>query len=240
MLPLKQNIRRTPKTGQGMIVRLLTLVCVLTFTVSANIIVNGGFETGDFTGWTVTTNDSSSAFGDWYVTNASNTPLNGFPTVGPATGMFYAVSDSQEGGTRTLTQSFTAPSGDAILSGNIFINDWVGGAGSAEVGILSGVPADPLTATPITIAYGPADTDVVGGFPNSYVAFSEDLNGLLTPGDTYTLLIRESDSAPFNAGVDDLSIEVSSAPEPGLGFLLAVGFAFTIYRARSRRNAQAV
>jgi hypothetical protein len=223
-----------------MILRLSILVCALTFTLSADEwLTNGGFESG-ISGWMVTGADQ---YDGWFVTDAPAAPLSGNPTVGPNSGTKYAVSDSFNPGTRTLTQSFTdTGAGQVVLSGSMFVNDWIGGgAGFAQVDILAG-GADPITGTPIAIAYGPVDTAVAGGFGNSYVAFTEDLTAFLTPGNTYLLRILESDSAPLNVGVDDLSITFTptAVPEPSSVFLLMGVVGFVAYRARGRLKAKAV
>jgi hypothetical protein len=198
------------------------------------LITNGGFETGTFSGWTVTTNDTPGN-GNWFVTSATVTPLTGNPTVGPASGTYYAVTDAYEPGSRALTQSFTLPVGatNVVLSGDIFVNDWNGGSGlGGEVDVLAN-GANPLTGAPIVIAYGPADTSVSGGTPNGYVAFSDNITAL-TPG-TYQLRVLEMDSTGLiNVGADNLSITYTPAvvPEPSSVVPLSLLCGFLIYRVR--------
>ena len=57
------------------------------------LVTNGDFETGSFTGWTVT--DQAGGSGNWFIdTPGSSTPMNGLPTAAnPAGGSFYAVTD---------------------------------------------------------------------------------------------------------------------------------------------------
>src|SRR5580658_5619477 len=89
----------------------------LGFTASATqLIDNGGFESGDFTSWA--TASSVGSGGGWFVTTGGSSPLNGFPTVGPASGNDYAVTDGGGPGTNVLYQSFTDPLGtiSAVLS----------------------------------------------------------------------------------------------------------------------------
>lgn len=164
----------------------LAVVCLVALAApravrAAELLTNGGFETGDFTGWTVTTDDTLGN-GGWYVTGATSTPLNGFPTVGPASGTYYAVTDAFEPGSRALTQTFTDPLGTTslTLSGDIFVNDWYGSSGAGvDVAILAG-GADPLTGTPIAVLYS-ADTAVTAGVPNPWVPVNFDLTSLLLP-----------------------------------------------------------
>ena len=202
------------------------------------LITNGGFETGNFSSWTVTTNDTPGN-GGWFVTSATSTPLNGFPTVGPHSGAFYAVTDEFEPGSRALTQSFTDPLGatQVVLSGDIFVNDWFGGSGSgAKVDIIA-AGALALTGPSIVVGYGPADTSVSGGVPNGWVPFSVDVTAFLTPGTSYQLRIFESDSTgPINAGADDLSVLAKTTtivgPEPSSVVLLSLICVFFVYRIR--------
>ena len=208
------------------------------FAGSVQLIANGGFETGDFTSWAITTNDTPGN-GGWFVTSAASTPLNGFPTNGPDSGTYYAVSDAYEPGARALTQSFTVPlnATDVVLSGDIFVNDWDGNSGSGgEVDILA-AGANPLAATPIVVAYGPADTAVSGGVPNGWVPFSVDITSSLTQGSSYELRVLESDaSGPINMGADNLSVIATTAstgtPEPDSAIPLSVLGAFLIHRMR--------
>ena len=115
--------------------RLCTVLCGLSiaYTASASeLFVNGNFGTGDLTGWTMTTNPAPGPVG-FYVTSATTTPNNGFPTVGAdAPSTFYAVTDNQGPGDVAISQSFTVPVGttSAILSFATFVNDIFGGSGT--------------------------------------------------------------------------------------------------------------
>jgi len=197
--------------------RLCIILCGLSAGFAANatqLFTNGGFETGDTTGWVLT--DSVGSSGSFFVTSASSTPLTGNPTVGPGGGTYYAVSDQFGPGSYALTQSFVDPVGtiSAILSFDVFTNDVFGLGGSlGEVDLLAG-GSNVLTATPITVFYS-ADTFDVGGAPNPYVHISLDISSLMTPGQTYIIRAIDTDTAPFNVGVDDFSLIASSVPEPG-------------------------
>lgn len=221
-----------------MIGRIAVLSFALTVAFTANasqLITNGGFESGDFTGWTVTTNDTSPAVGDWFVTDVSASPLNGFLTNGPASGDYYAVTDSFEPGSRALTQSFVDPIGatSVVLSFDIFVNDEFGDSGTGgQVDLLAG-NANPLTGTPLTVLYGPSDTAVNGGVPNPWIDITMDITADLTPGDTYQLQFLESDATgPINMGVDDVSLDAT--PEPNTVLLLISAGALAIARRRYR------
>ncbi|MFN2513919.1 MAG: hypothetical protein ABR568_21190 [Pyrinomonadaceae bacterium] len=79
---------------------------VLNFTVQTGglFTVNGGFETGNFTGWTTPVIPGSS--GSFLVRSGTALPLSGLTTVGPMSGTFYAVNDQTGPGTHALLQTF--------------------------------------------------------------------------------------------------------------------------------------
>jgi hypothetical protein len=92
---------------------MLAKVCVCTTLFllgssasASQLIVNGNFETGDLTGWSV---GDSAGLGDFSVTNLTLTPMTFNGTVGPQQGSFYAVGDDFGPQTEDLTQTFTIP-----------------------------------------------------------------------------------------------------------------------------------
>jgi hypothetical protein len=123
-----------------------------------------------------------------------------------------------------------------MLSFEMFVNDWTGDSGTGgEVDLLAS-GANLITGTPIKV-FATADTTVVGGEPNPYIAFGPtNISSYMTPGDTYILRVLESDSTGLiNVGVDSFALNVttSAVPEPGMFLpvaLLAAGF--MMYRRR--------
>jgi hypothetical protein len=227
---------------------------LLAVALSANasqLFTNGGLETNggngstSFTGWT--TGGTAGSDDDFYADDTDITPLNGFPTVGPNSGSWYAVSDMTGLVTPEssyLIQSVTIPVGtvDVAFSGDIFVNDQFGSGGTGgEIGIWAS-GANPLVTAPLFVIYGPVDTSVSGGEPNPYVLVSVDVTADVVAGSTYEFGVLESDSTgPINVGVDDFSLTASSSstPEPSMLFptaLLAAGM--FIYRARRKARAQ--
>jgi hypothetical protein len=76
---------------------LLTLIAI-TLGISSSakadqLLVNGGFETGTFAGWTVVNRTGSFAGSNFFVSAGTVLPQSGLSTVGPASGNFSAVSD---------------------------------------------------------------------------------------------------------------------------------------------------
>ena len=205
------------------------------------LIVTGGFETGNLSGWTA----SSTGDGNFSVTSATITPLTGNATVGPHSGTFYAVSDDFSGSqTQTLTQSFTTPTSfsTAILSFEMFVNDITGGDfGSSgpggQVSLLNSVGGL------IAVLYGPVDTfESPVGAPNPYLLFSQNIAAFLNPNTTYELQFSSTDtSALINVGVDDVSLvttaSTSPVPEPASGSLFALGGVLVFWLAYKKSKA---
>jgi len=70
----------------------------------AAFINNGGFETGNFTGWTLF-NQACFPGGSWFVYNGTTTPFSGLPFSAPPQGTFAAVTDQVGPGTQILYQN---------------------------------------------------------------------------------------------------------------------------------------
>jgi hypothetical protein len=104
---------------------------------AANLLVNGGFETGDFTGWTV--NDPS---GFTFVSAA-------FGSYAPNSGTYFAALGAI-GGDGTVSQTFTDTPG-VLYEASFFLasdgdtpNDFsVTGPGPLSLGPLVDIPASP-------------------------------------------------------------------------------------------------
>lgn len=78
-------------------------------------IINGGFETGNFTGWTVVNQVDGS--GDWFVYSGTVSPLSFFTIAAPPEGNFAATSDQTGPGSHILFQDVAlAPSQEHALS----------------------------------------------------------------------------------------------------------------------------
>jgi hypothetical protein len=84
------------------------------------LIENGSFETGDFTGWTVINEGS----GGWFVYSGINTPQNGFAILAPPDGDFAAVTDQSGGGSHLLLQEIIILPGSTVTcSAVIYYNN---------------------------------------------------------------------------------------------------------------------
>ena len=227
---------------------ILALVSLLglgiTQSARANLITNGGFETGDFAGWTVV--DQAGGSGSFFISNPGTaTPLSGFSTAAnPSGGRFYAVSDQFGPGCHVLLQSFTIPVGASNfqLTFQMFVNNQFGEtivnpAGldytafpneHARVDILSS------SATPFDTGAGVVENLYLGSDPgsnpNPYTSYSFDLSDLAAG--TYQLRFAEVDNQfYFNQGVDNVSI---STPDSG-STVVPLGVAMIVVGLLHRR-----
>ena len=219
----------------------------------ADLINNGGFETGDLTGWTEA--DQAGGSGSWFVSSSTSTPLSGHLTVGPASGEFYAVTDQTGPGSHALLQSFTVSPGSTVtLSFDMFVNNYGGGVfipgGASDhynvfpnehgrVDILtSSATAFDTASGVVTNLYNGADA---GTPPNAYTHYSFDITPFVGSGGTFQLRFAEADNQGFfNVGVDNVSISVASVPEPAsLSLILSIGALGTLgYTIRRRKHTQ--
>jgi Ca2+-binding RTX toxin-like protein len=86
---------------RGTVVFLVAVAVAIlpAFGVSAATITNGGFETGNFSGWTVSNQPGGS--GDWYVDSGPTSP-NGFSVPSPPEGTWAAITDTTGPGSHIL------------------------------------------------------------------------------------------------------------------------------------------
>lgn len=236
----------------------LALAALLTSAGAAQalpmeLITNGGFETGDFSGWTVT--DQTGSFGSFFIDDADGlTPDSGFGTVGPAAGAFYAVSDQQGAGAHALTQGFTVPVGatSVLLTFDMFVNDHNGAGALVNPAGLDYTASpnqharvDILTAGAGALSTAAADVvtnlylGVDGTPPNPYTAYSFDLSALLAPGTSYQLRFAEVDNQWFfNQGVDNVSLVADTTAVPVPATLALFGLGLTALGRRRRTGSR--
>ncbi|HEX4135864.1 MAG TPA: PEP-CTERM sorting domain-containing protein [Bryobacteraceae bacterium] len=218
------------------------------------LLTNGGFETGDFTGWNAQAAPGSG--GAWAVSSTTLAPISGELTAGPASGSFYAVTGQAGPGAYALTQSFTVAPGatDVVLSFDLFANDFAGtiipGPLNYTDSDVQFATADLLTGTADPFSTAPADViqnfytgaDNTDGGPAPYTHYSFDITNWVVAGDTYQIRFGDADNLSFfSEGVDNVSVVettgAAATPEPSYYLLILLGIGGMI--AWKRRYAKA-
>jgi len=101
---------------------LICIILLLGFSgiAKAQLITNGGFETGDLTGWTPDIEAGSA--GNFYVMSGTTTPLTTSTVLPPPQGTFAAVTDNNENGSYIIYQDITVPAtGTTAFSAIVYI-----------------------------------------------------------------------------------------------------------------------
>ena len=181
-------------------------------TAKANLIVNGGFETGDFTGWIV----NADIFNTSVIGNSPPDTFAGFQSKSGT--HFAALGDSGTPG--TLSQTVTTVLGQVYtlsmhlgIDGldNHFKVDWNG--------------------TPLFDQTNISNITPSGETPFRYLPLSFTVQG--TGSDVLTF----SETASGYLALDDVNIEISSVPEPSSLLLMPIAglVCFGRRRLKSRR-----
>lgn len=240
-----------PRPVVTFLAALVFLSAAVAPSAAVELLTNGDFETGNFTGWTVANRAPIFGDGDFFIdTSGTNTPpMNGieFATASnPLGGNWYAVSTSDAPGTHALLQDFTVPAllpGETVtLSFQMFVNDQSGlgpiedpsGLDHTTGGTFNAnqhARVDLLKAGAGDFSTTPADVlmnfyhgvDNPGGtLPNPYTSYNRDITSLVSGGGTFRLRFAEVDNlSALNVGVQVTSPTV--IPEPSLLTLLLMG-----------------
>lgn len=209
--------------------------CLAVSGEAAELIVNGGFESG-FSGWTRV--DQVGSNGGFMLQSGTASPVNGLKVPAPLQGSGAAMTDQGAGGSHVLYQDFVVPMNatGGSLSFSLFINsgedfrapatlDWATPIlnQQARVDILS------AGSNPFSVASSDVFMTLFQTQPGSvsapgYVSFAVDISPLLAThqGQTLRLRFAEVDNVSFfNLGVD--AVSVAAIPEPASALLSAVG-----------------
>jgi len=233
---------------KSMIVRAFSGAAMIALAAGAahaqNLITNGGFETGDFTGWS--TNVQSGSSGNLYVhANDGTSVPSSLPTaVNPIGGNFFAVTDQSGPGSYSLTQAFTlSSSGTVNISFDLFANNYAGNTyangrdftvspNENEVVDILKAGADAFTNDPndiVAVLFGP------GTAASSWGTVNASLN--LAAGN-YVFRFAETDNqSNFTAGLDNVSVIGGAVPEPASWAMMLGGFGLVGGAMRRRRTA---
>ena len=204
---------------------------------AANLITNGGFETGDFTGWTVT--DVAGGNGAWFVTgNGAASAINGFaqPTL-VGGGGFSASTDQSGPGSHTISQTFAALAGTQyVLSFDARAAD---ASGQGPIGFGTDFAFDPNQHVQVTVN-GDEALIYYGILTPDWAHYEFDISDAIAKDGIYTLAFTEVDNQGFlNEGLDNVSLGVAGVPEPATWALMLLGFgaAGAMLRRRGLRAA---
>lgn len=224
-----------------------------------DLLVNGGFETGDFTGWSVATQPGSDLPGP-EVSPLPVAPATGLPVAPPTEGAFQALTGQFFAGGYALLQTFDYPAvpadGSRLLSWELSFDLFVSAGSPLVPGGLDplGPPtqevrvdaldlfADPFDDGP-GLGYDLVQAPMAGGFPASHVSYSFDMievvgQGAWFPRPWQLRFVTVGNLGPMSIGVDNVSMQavVQLVPVPSVGLLLAGGLAgLALARCRSGR-----
>ncbi len=200
----------------------------------AELLTNGGFETGSLAGWSVFTQGGSS--GALFATDlvmGAGLPISGSAAAGPAAGDWYAAVDQGGPGAYSLSQEFTV-SPDAVqvfLSFSMFHSD-LSGAAPLNSGVLD-YTAGPTQWARVDIldSLGAVLATYADVGSEPWAVYADDITALVTPGDTYTFRYGHVDNQFFyHTALDNASI-VEVIPAPGAAALLGLA-GFVVARRR--------
>ena len=232
---------------------ILILVIAISFTfnsASAQTIVNGGFETGGFQGWTVLQQPNSG--GNWSVYSGNFIP--GLPS--PPVGNFAAVTEQFGPGSQVLFQDILVPVGErALCSVIVYYNNTAGefviGPGlayaldanqQARIDIIS-TDADPFTVS-LGVLLNIFQTLPGDPLQLGYTTLTFDLSDFA--GATVRFRAAEVDNfGEFNFAIDELTCDgvviptgIPTLGEWGMMAMAGVlGIAGLLYARRKRAAA---
>ena len=222
------------------------LTCALAAPLHSAILINGGFESG-LAGWTKA--DQLGSEGSYFSQTGVVSPVNGFPVPAPPEGTFAAMTDAAGSGSHVLYQDFLIPLGasPASISFQLYINNGYGAPDfyapasldfstaalnqQARVDIIT-TTADPFSVAGPDVLLALYQTLPGRSLVSGYSLIQVDLSAffLAHQGETVRLRFAEVDNvAPFNLGVDAVSLNAEAIPEPSTwmtmaGALLAAGW----------------
>jgi hypothetical protein len=191
-------------------IAVAAMAALLAGGARAELIVNGGFETGDFTGWTVV--DPS---GFTLVEPTFTSPTNGL-TYTPHSGTYFAALGA-EGADGTVSQTFADVAGASyeasfyLASDGLTPNDFaVTGPGGLSLPTMTDVPASPYTL----------------------------YFGFFTGSGSDTITFTERDDPGFFS-LDDVSVVSTPVPEPVVWATMSLGLGLAGAALRRRRTLAA-
>ena len=119
----------------------------------AATVTNGGFETGDFTGWTV--NEQAESDGTWSVYTGTTTPESQHDIDAPPCDTHAAIFDQEDPSSAVLYQDLTLEAGDThtLTFTHYYRNYATVGGEETKPGVSQPQADTPLWASPATLDY---------------------------------------------------------------------------------------
>jgi hypothetical protein len=231
--------------------RLLTFTLfTATLAPAAQLIVNGGFESG-FSSWSRL--DAAGSDGTFQLQSGTSSPANGITVPAPPGPTIAAMTDSQGPGSHVLYQDIVVPgSGSWTFSVSLFLGNRAT-AYSTPATLAFDTPtlnqqfrvdliktsADLFSVAAADVLQNLYQTHVGDPLVSGYFTVTSNLTTLFqaNAGQTIRLRFAEVDNVNlFEAGVDNVSVsDAAAVPEPSTlwaGFVLAGLMAVQLIRRR--------
>lgn len=200
-------------------------------------LVNGGFETGNFAGWTQT--DQANGSGSFFVQSyGSNTPISGSATPSQAGGgTYFAVSDQGGPGSHTISQTFNAIVGGAFtLSFNGYGNDQ---SGAGPVGAGTDFNGNPNQHFEVNFN---GNQVYYGILTPEWLNYTFNVGSFIVNGANTVSFTEVDNQLFFNVGLDNISVDstTGSVPEPSTWAMMLLGFGAIGVSMRRRRRTHSL
>lgn len=212
------------------------------FAATTQLVTNGGFESGNFGGWSVVNLGSGGCGTNTWTVNSTGTHgcssnVGNMPA--PSNGTFAAYNTFDgPAGTLQISQQITLPG--AISAATLSFFDTV--RMNIGTSVLPRTFRIDLYDATNTILLDTLFSQSFQNVNQDWVFNSVDVtNALLNDaGQTVTLrvsnVIPQSFTGPAGFGIDDVSLQVTSVPEPETYAMMLAGLGLVGYAARRRRG----
>jgi|SRR6185312_5642089 len=210
----------------------VAFAAVMAMSAHAQLVTNGGFETGDFTGWTVSPNQED----PWVVTSnqGGHTPSGSFYASTGCVGALCIGSDGLDS-TNYLYQDLPTVAGQTYQISFSFASGGPGGEGSPDCGenCVLGIHSNLDTVTQELVATFGNTTLVDLVNLSASPAMSQYVFTATATGTTTRLEFQNREDPDYSA-LDDIS--VAATPEPGT-ILMGLSASLIFLGARRFRKA---